>query len=186
MCCMRSGSTHLSTWINAETKQRFRAIANKQGVSESALLKRLIERLLALAAGDDATVTPPPAECRDARLTIRLRADDRLLLRERAAARGMPAATYLSVLTRAHLRSLTPLLHRELMLLGRSVNELNAIGRNLNVLARSAQQEALPGAVTREELRALLSACEALRDHVRALIRTNTLSWEAGHAPTPL
>jgi len=40
--------------------------------------------------------------------------------------------------------------------------------------------------VTREDLRALLSACEALRDHVRALIRTNTLSWEAGHAPTPL
>jgi hypothetical protein len=182
---MRS-STRLSTWITAESKQRFRAIAGKQGVSESALLKRLIEQLLALAGGDEATVTSPPAELRDARLTIRLRADERLLLRERAAARGMPAATYLSVLTRAHLRSLAPLLHRELMLLGRSVNELNAIGRNLNVIARSAQQEALSGAVTREELRVLLSACEALRDHVRALIRTNTLSWEAGHATTPL
>ena len=183
---MRSGSTHLSTWINAETKQGFRAIASKQGVSESALLKRLIEQLLALAAGDEATVTSPLAELRDARLTIRLRADDRLLLRERAAARGMPPATYLAVLTRAHLRSLAPLPEQELVLLGRSVNELNAIGRNLNVIARSAQQGGLPGAVTREELRALLSACEALRDHVRALIRTNALSWEAGHAPTPL
>ena len=186
MCCMRRGSTHLSTWITAETKQRFRAIASKQGVSESALLKRLIEQLLALAAGDDATVTSPPAELRDARLTIRLRADDRLLLCERAAARGMPVATYLSVLTRAHLRSLAPLPDQELVLMGRSVNELNAIGRNLNVIARAAQQGGLAGAVTREELRALLSACEALRDHVRALIRTNTLSWEAGHAPTPL
>jgi len=111
MSCMRSGSTHLSTWISTETKQRFRAIATKQGVSESALLKRLIEKLLTLAAADEAAVTPPPAELRDARLTIRLRADDRLLLRERAAARGMPAATYLSVLTRSHLRSLAPL-HR--------------------------------------------------------------------------
>jgi integrase len=183
---MRSGNTHLSTWITAEGKQRFRAIATKQGVSESALLKRLIERLLALVAGDDATVMSAPAELRDARLTIRLRADDRLLLRERAAARGMPPATYLSVLTRAHLRSLAPLPDQEFVLLGRSVNELNAIGRNLNVIARTAQQGGLPGAVTRQELRALLSACEALRDHVRALIRTNTLSWEAGHAPTPL
>jgi predicted DNA binding CopG/RHH family protein len=186
MCSMRSGSTHLSTWVTAEAKQRFRAIATKQDVSESALLKRLIERLLALAAGDEATVTLPPAELRDTRLTIRLRADDRLLLRERAAARGMPAATYLSVLARSHLRSLAPLLNQEVVLLGRSVNELNAIGRNLNMIARTAQQGGLAGGVTREELRALLSACEALRDRVRGLIRTNTLSWEAGHAPTPL
>jgi predicted DNA binding CopG/RHH family protein len=186
MSCMRSGSTHLSTWISTETKQRFRAIATKQGVSESALLKRLIEKLLSLASADEATVAPAPAELRDARLTIRLRADDRLLLRERAAARGMPAATYLSVLTRSHLRSLAPLPDQELVLLGRSVSELNSIGRNLNVIARSAQQGAFPGGVTREELRALLSACEALRDRVRALIRANTLSWEACHAPTPL
>jgi hypothetical protein len=186
MCCMRSGSTHLSTWINEETRQRFRAIASNQGVSESALLKRLIEKLLTLASADEATVAPPPAELRDARLTIRLRGDDRLLLRERAAARGMPAASYLSVLTRSHLRSLAPLLNQELVLLGRSVNELNAIGRNLNVIARTAQQGDHAGGVTREELRALLSACEALRDRVRALIRANTLSWEVGHAQTPL
>jgi len=186
MCCMRSGNTHVSTWITAESKQRFRAIATKQGVSESALLRRVIEQLLALAAGDEATVLPPPADLRDARLTIRLRAGDRLLLCERAAARGMSPATYLSVLARAHLRSLAPLPDQERVLLGRSVNALNAIGRNLNMIARTAQQGALAGAVTREDLRALLSACEALRDHVRALIRTNTLSWEAGHAPTPL
>ena len=53
---MRS-STHLSTWITAESKQRFRAIATNQGVSESALLKRLIEQRLALAAGDDVALT---------------------------------------------------------------------------------------------------------------------------------
>jgi hypothetical protein len=180
---MRS-STHLSTWITAESKQRFRAIATNQGVSESALLKRLIEQRLALAAGDDVALTSSPAELRDARLTIRLRADDCLLLRERAAARGMPAATYLSVLTRAHLRSLAPL-PEEIILLGRSINELNA-SRNLNMIARAAQQGGLAAGETREELRALLPACEALRDHVRALIRANTLSWEAGHVPTPL
>jgi hypothetical protein len=153
MYCMRSGCTHLSTWITAQSKQRFRAMATKQGFSESALLKRLIEQLLALAAGDEATVTPAPAELRDARMTIRLRADDRLLLRERAAARGMPGATYLSVLTRTHLHSLAPLPDHELVLLGRSVSELNSIGRNLNLIARSIQQGTSPGGVSREELR---------------------------------
>jgi hypothetical protein len=37
---------------------------------------------------------------RDSRLTVRIRPDDQLLLRERAAAWGMGAATYVSVLTR--------------------------------------------------------------------------------------
>ena len=48
---------------------------------------------------------------------IRLRPDDRLLLHERAAARGMAPATYVAVLTRAHLRSLSPLPREELLAL---------------------------------------------------------------------
>jgi hypothetical protein len=28
----------------------------------------------------------------------------------------------------------------------------------------------------------MLRICEALRDHVRALIKANLVSWEAGHA----
>ena len=34
---------------------------------------------------------------------IRLQSDDQILLRDRAAARGLAPATYVSVLTRAHL-----------------------------------------------------------------------------------
>ena len=42
-----TGSTHLSTWVDADTKQRFSSAAARQGLSESALLKRLIEQMLA-------------------------------------------------------------------------------------------------------------------------------------------
>ena len=52
---------------------------------------------------------------------IRLRPDDQILLRDRAAARGMPPATYVSVLTRAHLRSLAPLPKEELLALKRTL-----------------------------------------------------------------
>jgi hypothetical protein len=76
---------------------------------------------------------------RTGRLMIRLRADDQILLRERAVARAMAPATYVSVLTRAHLRSLAPLPKEELLALKRTVAELGTIGRNLNQIARCRQ-----------------------------------------------
>jgi hypothetical protein len=50
----------------------------------------------------------------------------------------MAPATYASVLTRVHLRSLAPLPREELLALKRTVAELWAIGRNLNQIARAA------------------------------------------------
>src|SRR5437588_67162 len=37
---------------------------------------------------------------------------------------------------------------------------------------------------TGQDLRALLRACEALRDHVKGLIQANGASWESGYAQT--
>jgi hypothetical protein len=62
------------------------------------------------------------------RLSIRLRSDDLMLLRERAKAREMPTSTYVSLLLRSHLRALVPLPTPELLALKRSVAEIGAIG----------------------------------------------------------
>ena len=180
MCCM-AGSTHLSTWVSADTKQRFAGAAARQGLSESALLKRLIEQMLAIGAGDGGA-PPAPVSVRDTRVTIRLVADDLGLLRERAAARTMPAATYVSSLVRAHLRQLAPLPDRELAALRAVVNELTALGRNLNTMTRLLHQDSRKPGPGREEARIMLRICEALRDYVRALIKANLVSWEVGHA----
>src|SRR6185295_19543326 len=75
---------------------------------------------------------------RGLRIYVRLSADDHRLLIERAAARGMAAATYASFLLRAHLRALAPLPDRELAALTAAVSALGAIGRNLNQIARVA------------------------------------------------
>src|ERR1700683_3605840 len=93
MCCMGSRSTHLSTWVSADLKERFAATAARQGLSESALLKRLIEQMLA-GAGEGLAAGRPVALASNARLSVRLVPDDNLLLRERAAARGLPGACY--------------------------------------------------------------------------------------------
>jgi hypothetical protein len=116
-----------------------------------------------------------------ARLNVRLRAEDRLLLHERAAVRGMAASTYVSVLVRSHLRALTPLPKEELLALKRSVGELGAVGRNLNQVAKTANAARPISGIGREEFRAILRICEALRDHTKKLIKENTASWAVGH-----
>src|SRR5271154_1780075 len=41
-----SDGTHLTTWVTRETKERFAAVARHQGLSDSALLKRLVALML--------------------------------------------------------------------------------------------------------------------------------------------
>ncbi len=94
----------------------------------------------------------------------------------------MPAATYVSVLVRAHLRSLIPLPKDELLALKRSIAELAAIGRNINQIAKVANEGGgFPGSV-REEFRAMLKICEALRENTKALLKANLRSWIVGHS----
>ena len=180
--CPMTGNTHLSTWVSNETKKCFATAAARQGLSESALLKRLIEQMLASAEIHTIPEPVAPPDPRDARLTVRLVPEDRALLRERAATRSMPAATYVSVLVRSHLRRLAPLPDRELLSLQAAVRELVAIGRNLNTMARLLHQDARQAAPGRAEVMAMLRVCEALRDHFRALIKANLTSWDVGHA----
>jgi hypothetical protein len=175
-------STQLKTWVLRDTKDRFMAVARHQGLSDSALLKRLVELMLQTAgAGQVVTVPAAGRPARDTRLTVRLHPADQSLLRERAAARGIPASTYVSVLTRAHLRSLAPLPKEELLALKRTLAELGSIGRNLNQIAHAANRGERAAGPNREELRAILRVCEGLRDHVRNLLAANLKSWEQGY-----
>jgi hypothetical protein len=113
---------------------------------------------------------------------IRLRTDDQILLRERAAARGMPPATYVSVLTRSHLRSLSPLPKDELLALKRTLGELGNIGRNLNQIAHAANQGQLVTSPGRNVLEAMLRVCGALRGNLKRVLMANLKSWEQGSA----
>jgi hypothetical protein len=170
--------------VSPETKTRLHELAERQQLTESGLLRRLVELMLQ-TAGVAPRVMPSPigAEApRNARLMIRLGADDQILLREHAAARAMAPATYVSVLTRAHLRSLAPLPKKELLALKRTIAELGVIGRNLNQIARAANQGQPVTSPGRDDLKAMLKVCGALRDHVKRLLMTNLKSWRQGSA----
>ncbi|MFT3906692.1 MAG: plasmid mobilization relaxosome protein MobC [Steroidobacteraceae bacterium] len=173
--------------VSPETKARLKTLAARRHLSESALLKELLD----LTLGGLAVPEPDSAEqlirvARHARLYVRLRPDDQLLLAERAAALRMAAATYVSVLVRAHLRHLAPLPKDELHALNRVVAQLGAIGRNLNQIARAVHQSTPPAEPRRTDVQIMLKICEALRDHVKALLKQNAESWKVGYAePRP-
>jgi hypothetical protein len=182
---MKTDGVHLATWVSRETKQRFGAVASHQGISESALLKRFVDLMLQTAgAGAPRGTQELGRPMRDTRVTIRLRAEDQMLLQARAIARGMPAATYVSVLTRAHLRNLTPLPKEELLALKLAISELGRIDRLLNPIARAAHQGEQVSGPSRNEWLALFRICEALRDHTKELLRANLAAWRQGYAET--
>jgi hypothetical protein len=179
--------------VTAETKREIAEAAARENLTESAWLKRLLIREMR-AARDPARTQSVPRRGDSVRshgghrggpcerpILIRLRTEDRLLLDARSEARGMRPATYVAVLTRSHLRRLAPLPKDELLALRRSIGELAAIGRNLNQIAKAANDGGrLPGSA-REEFRAMLKVCEALRDNTKGLLKANVTSWESGH-----
>ena len=171
--------------VTPEIKALVRTLAQRDQITESALVKQLLEVVLRSSAAAGMTELEVRRKApRDMRLYVRLDPNDRLLLNERAAARGMPSATYVAVLVRSHLRNLAPLPKQELLALKSAVAELGAIGRNLNQIARALNQGQRVAGPGREELRAMLQVGSALRDHVKALLAGNTKSWDQGHAET--
>ena len=96
-------------------KTLLRALAEREQITESALVRQLLEAMLRRSALEGfPKVASLERMSRDARLSIRLEPDDRMLLSKTAAARGMLSATYVSVLVRSHLRNLAPLPKEEL------------------------------------------------------------------------
>ena len=165
-----------------QLKLRLQAIAVGQGLTESAVLKRLVIGLMGTAPASDARVLAVAPIDQRARVYVRLRRSDHALLRKRAAGRGLASATYVSMLVRTHLRGMPPLPDRELAELRQAAGALGAVGRNLNQIARVAHQTGRVEGLTTVNLRAMLAAFEALRDHFKRLIEANIASWETDDA----
>lgn len=184
----------IKTRITPETKARVAEVTRVQLLTESIWLRRLVLRELRAVQPEGgqrhqsgASIDRAPGQCSNHRapgssLHVKLRSEDRLLLHERAAARGMASATYVAVLVRSNLRALAPLPRDELVVLKRAVSELGAVGRNLNRIAGAVNQGAGVAGISHDEFRAILKICEALRDHSKTVIKANAASWVAGYA----
>lgn len=178
-------NTHLQTWVSREFKEHFSRVAKAQGLSESALLRRLLENMVVPAREpDDLEISPVEELPSTRRVSVRLRADDLLLLRERAIARSLPTSTYISFLVRSHLTAQTPLPTEELAALKRSVAEIGAIGRNINQIARAVNQQQWPSGPDPAALSQMLRVLSAMRAQIKAFVNANLASWDSGHGTT--
>ena len=190
----------LKARVSPEIKFQAKAVADREFLSETAWLKRLVLRELRAcdgapgSAGESSRAQGNRRQGREARgsdgggrpMLVRLRTEDRLLLDARAEARGMRPATYASVLLRSHLRKLTPLPKDEYLALKHSIAMLASIGRNINQIAKAANQGGRIADSAGAEFRAMLKICVALRDNTKALLKANETSWETGHAEADL
>ena len=181
-----SGSPCVQCRVSREAKARLRAIAHERGVTESDLLKKLVDVALLQSTGSPEAHAAESAGAisRNARVFVRLRPEDHVLLRERAGGRGMAAATYASIVLRSHLRGVARIPDREFAELKRAVAEVGAIGRNLNQIARVVNETQRVNGPSTQDLQAVLRACTALRDWIKKLLHANSVSWEASHAET--
>jgi predicted DNA binding CopG/RHH family protein len=166
--------------VTSETKALVRALATREGINESAFVKRLLhDALRASPLGDRMCRTLPPRITRQQRVNVRLAPEHRRLLDERAAARGVAVATYVALLVRTHVSGRASLPRSEYLLLRECVAELAAIGRNLNQIAKainSGGRVAPPGA---GEVAAMRKAADALRDQIKELLKANESSWSS-------
>lgn len=176
-----TADSFIAARVSSETKTRLRSLAQARNESESAIIKSLLDSLTSDAGDPCAPTIAKPVTSRGARLYIRLAAEDRRLLRERAAGRHLAPATYVAILVRAHLRDLAPLPKDELAALRGVVGTLGAFSRNLSVLVRALNQGVNSPETVNAAFIGMLRISRGLRDRVKAVVKANAMSWRTGH-----
>jgi hypothetical protein len=161
-------------------KMRFRALALRSGMSESALALVAIRSLL----GPDAKTSKTTATSMEHlaatdRITIRLRPGDGAVIARRAAARGMKTSGYLSALVRAHVRGNPPLPHAELAALKSSVTVLAGLGQVFARLARSSALTDMDGDALRKDIAQARVVLAGLEQQTHDIAKAALIAWES-------
>ena len=163
---------------SAADKAHFARLAERAGMSESALALLAIRQLLK----PDGTAAPAAVASERVaatdRITIRLRPGDGIAIARRASERGMKPSAYLAALVRAHVATNPPLASSELAALKQSVVVLAGLG---TLLAQTARNPALTGPGL-EDVRLNISrtraAAAALEQRTQEFTRRALISWE--------
>ena len=181
-----SADAFIQIRVAPEVKARLQALAERENITESALVRQLLVTMLRVqVSAEESEPEVTEAIPRDSRVWVRLRLEDRKLLKARASARGVPSATYVALFVRSHLHAVAPLPEAELLAVKQSISELRSIGRDLNSMARVIGREAGGPQPGQRDVLRLMKVGEVLRDGIKALYVANAKSWETGNAEAP-
>src|SRR5262249_42190127 len=171
----------IAAWASAEAKARFSALAASRGLSESKLLRLVIDTLLARNPIDVDAEQQRGRAGKSDHISVRLRPGDGARLRERARERGMNYTTYAAVLIRSHLFTDPPMPLRELSRLEAGPAQVSVIASSLRQIAQAVRQEKGFDSELASQLAAVLPAVDGLWQQMRELAKANVLSWESDH-----
>jgi predicted DNA-binding protein len=171
-------STTVKLRISADQKARVKSVCRQKGITESAFVRQVMEKV-AKGARDIPCASDAPTGRfrRSCRVSVRLRPDDGLLLRERARRHKLSTSAHAARLVSDPVQAQLPLPTTELQALRTSIDEVNTLGRALNDVARALQRGERVRGPTNGDLKALFAALVRLRDRVRVLADTNRRSW---------
>jgi predicted DNA binding CopG/RHH family protein len=181
-----SADAFIQVRVAPEVKARLQALADREHISESALVRQLLLTMLRVQGSaeesepEEAAVIP-----RDSRVWVRLRLEDRKLLKARARARGVPSATYVALFVRSHLHAVAPLPEAELLAVKQSISELRSIGRDLKSMARVMSGDGGGTQPGQRDVLRMMKVGDVLLDRIKALCVANIKAWETGNAEAP-
>lgn len=178
-----SANKALVAHVSTEKAERFAKLALRLNTSQSKLLGSMVDKVLdsnqaAGQHGADSEQLPPATGTKEEKLSIRVNDRMKADVQVRAEKSNMTTSSYVNGLIRAHLSQQPFFTDIEMGALNQASNELTAIGRNINRIAKMMHISS--GGMQANDLVEVARTVKVVRDEVRNLIVRNLRAWGVG------
>ena len=170
--------------VDEDLKSLFLQKAEERDLSESELLRKIVLEFFTHEKKKDEVedvlraVEPDAENAENEKMTIRL---PRFLVdaaKERAKAKGMATSRWIAALVQSSLMQKPVMVDQELTVLRSNIRELNAIGRNINQMARALNESKNnTDKVKLDTLDLLRTYLDRNIAFVRGLVRASQQAW---------
>ncbi len=170
--------------VDEDLKSLFLQKAEERNLSESELLRKVVLDFFAQEKNKDEVedvlkaVEPDAENAENEKMTIRL---PRFLVdaaKERAKAKGIATSRWIAALVQSSLMQNPVMVDQELTVLRSNIRELNAIGRNINQMARALNESKNnTDKVKLDTLDLLRTYLDRNIAFIRGLVRASQQAW---------
>jgi len=173
----------LLTQVDIELKQRFQKLSKSNGLSESELLRSIVidaMRNIEFNESDKFGLNLDFEKSETERITVRMPSFLMQAAKEKGKAKGMATSRWIAALVQSNIAKNPVMADQELNNLKASIRELNAIGRNINQMARALNESRNnTDKVNLDTLYLLGDSLKRNLSAVRELVRASQQVWEA-------
>jgi len=169
--------------LHAECQREFARLGTDQAKVINMLMETWLRSPRTATAIDPSRLVGKPRRRKDIWLNETLLEE----VEKRAAADGLPVATWIALLIQSALMADPVVLDKELLALENQIRELSAIGRNLNQITHHLNTESARGdppdtrKIKMDLIEKIQSEIKQLRTESHALIRARRKAWGLSH-----